>query len=197
MTKKIIFFIVILLTWTAPESRHLPSEFASRGGQRDQSSRNDTSAGVKRFVPGLWLLERSQRIWQEEEENSQHDLQRVRLAGLALSQLNQAQLASEEPPLCNAGPHPGTTYGGATRQAGLYPADESSQDMLVEAVTGLLLLIWRPETQKLSFSPVPSYTWRRFLQRPLCPSKGPQSSKTPLKCQFFRGAVRLCHAHQE
>ncbi|GFV53263.1 hypothetical protein TNCV_1644951 [Trichonephila clavipes] len=44
-----------------------------------------------------------------EEENSAFDYQKTSLAGLALDSAKPV-VASGEPPLCNAGPHPGTTW---------------------------------------------------------------------------------------
>ncbi|GFY72163.1 hypothetical protein TNIN_219331 [Trichonephila inaurata madagascariensis] len=89
----------------------------------------------------------------------------------------------ESPPLCNAGPHPGTTWS--------YKAGEIIHQLIEQpghagyAAPGSCT-IWRPETQNSAFL---RYPLHGRTKTPPHQSKGPQKFKTPLQVPVFPGAV--------
>ncbi|GFV65244.1 hypothetical protein TNCV_4572441 [Trichonephila clavipes] len=85
------------------------------------------------------------------EEENPFDFQRTSLAGLA------PDLATSSGPLCNAGPHPGTTWS--------YKAGEAIHQLIEqpEHAPGSCT-IWRQETQNSAFVRYPLHD--HFLQDP-------------------------------
>ncbi|GFU09369.1 hypothetical protein TNCV_143531 [Trichonephila clavipes] len=101
-----------------------------------------------------------------------------------LEHIQQPVVASGEPPLCNAGPHPGTTWnyktGGIIHQLIEQPGHAGWPSGSCT--------IWRPETQNSAF--LGTLYMAASSKTPPHQSKDPQKFKTRSKCQFSQGAFR-------
>ncbi|GFQ78436.1 hypothetical protein TNCT_281071 [Trichonephila clavata] len=138
----------------------------------------------KRFGASLRVGGLTTMCWEEENPFLFSENQ----FGGASPRFSHQQWPRESPPLCNAGPHPGTTW---TCKAGeiIHQLIERSQDMLVRLTRAPVLSGGlRRKTQLFSGT----LYMDASSKTPPHQSKGPQKFKTSLQVPVFPGSSLLC-----